>query len=97
MHSFENNEKSLDFAKIIFSPKNELYLHLIHNYTIFLYEILEIKKEAINLGSKVVKECLAALNEEDEENGCYRNDLTVHIIEDNVQIWKEEMTNSKDE
>ncbi|KAK8865158.1 hypothetical protein M9Y10_010692 [Tritrichomonas musculus] len=90
-------EKSFDIAKINLSPKNDLYLHLIHKYTIFLYEKLEHKNEAIDLGSKAVKECFAAMNEEDEEIGCIQNDLTVLMIDDNVKIWKKEMTNSNEE
>lgn len=84
-------EKAVDISKKEVSIKNKLYHKLFYNYTVFMYEILGKKIEAIKLASDVYNECSNALDEKDEEYGCIQADLTLLRIKDNIICWKDDI------
>jgi 14-3-3 protein epsilon len=71
-------------------PKaNPQYLGLALNYSVFLYEIIGQKQEAIDLADKSFKEAVGLIDklEEDEYSEAT---LILQLLKDNVQLWTDD-------
>jgi 14-3-3 protein epsilon len=66
------------------------YLGLALNYSIFLYEILGKKKEAIELADKTFKRGVELTNDPPDESEYSEATLILQLLKDNVELWNEE-------
>jgi len=79
---------AMDFAATL-SKANPQFLGLALNYSVFLYEIIGQKSQAIELADKSFKEAVDLIDklEEDEYSEAT---LILQLLKDNVQLWNEE-------
>ena len=84
----ESYRRAMEFAKSL-SRANPQYLGLTLNYSVFLYEIIGQKQQAIDLADKSFKEAVDLIDklEEDEYSEAT---LILQLLKDNVQLWNEE-------
>ena len=87
-------ENAMRIAKEKLSRANPAYLGLALNYSVFLYEIIGQKQEAIDLADKSFKEAVDLLDEliEDEYSEAT---LILQLLKDNVALWNEEQNDAK--
>ena len=71
-----------------FQMSDPLYLGLILNYSIFQYEILGIKEEAIERSDSAFNEAVRYL-EDLEPNDYFEATKLLQLLRDNVNLWKE--------
>jgi 14-3-3 protein epsilon len=87
-------ESALQIATAELTKANPAYLGLALNYSVFLYEIVGQKQEAIDLADKAFKEAVDRLDELTE--GQYSEaTLILQLLKDNVALWNEEQTDGK--
>ncbi|EAY03799.1 14-3-3 protein [Trichomonas vaginalis G3] len=81
-------EEAMNLAKDL-SKANPQYLGLALNYSVFLYEIIGQKNEAIELADKSFKEAVGLIDklEEDEYSEAT---LILQLLKDNVQLWTDD-------
>lgn len=81
-------EKAISIAEYNIPPNNLNYHFLYLDYTIFIYEILNHKKEAIKLASDIVQKCFP--DHVDYDNEEYDKEVFIlHIMIKNIHEWKE--------
>jgi hypothetical protein len=73
-----------------FSPTDMIYLTFFLNYSVFLYDVLEDRNEAIKRAKVTLQ---SALKETEEITENYQKDviLLCQTIKDNLSLWKNEM------
>jgi 14-3-3 protein epsilon len=87
-------ESAMQIAHAELSKANPAYLGLALNYSVFLYEIIGQKQEAIDLADKSFKEAVDLLDELTE--GQYSEaTLILQLLKDNVALWNEEQADGK--
>jgi 14-3-3 protein epsilon len=87
-------ESALQIANSDLTKANPAYLGLALNYSVFLYEIIGQKQEAIDLADKSFKEAVDGLGELTE--GQYSEaTLILQLLKDNVTLWNEEQADGK--
>jgi 14-3-3 protein epsilon len=62
------------------------FLGLALNYSVFLYEIIGKKQEAIELADRVLAEAVGALDDAEDSEAI----LVLQLLKDNVALWKRE-------
>lgn len=87
-------ESAMAIATAELTKANPAYLGLALNFSVFLYEIINQKQEAIDLADKSFKEAVDLLDElaEDEYSEAT---LILQLLKDNVALWNEEQADSK--
>ncbi|KAK8884226.1 hypothetical protein M9Y10_043332 [Tritrichomonas musculus] len=85
----EAYQAAMNIATSELTKANPAYLGLALNYSVFLYEIIGQKQEAIDLADKSFKEAVDLLDElvEDEYSEAT---LILQLLKDNVTLWTEE-------
>ena len=76
------------------SKADPQYLGLALNYSVFLYEILDQKKEAIDLADKSFKDAVGLIDKLEEE-AYSEATLILQLLKDNVQLWTEDNANAE--
>ena len=87
-------ENAMDIAKEQLTKANPAYLGLALNYSVFLYEIIGQKQEAINLADTSFKEAVDLLDELGEDEYSEAT-LILQLLKDNVALWNEEQSDAK--
>ena len=82
-------EEAMGIATNELTKANPSYLGLALNYSVFLYEIIGQKKEAIDLADKSFKEAVDLLDELSEDEYSEAT-LILQLLKDNVALWTEE-------
>lgn len=82
-------QKAMDIATSQLTKANPAYLGLALNYSVFLYEIIGQKQEAIDLADKSFKEAVDLLDELGEDEYSEAT-LILQLLKDNVTLWTEE-------
>ena len=82
-------EAALQIAKTDIPPHRPTSLGLILNYSVFLYEIIGQKTEAIELAQKTYNEC-SSLVEENSDNSYSEATMILQLLRDNVQLWTQD-------
>lgn len=82
-------EEAMKIATSELTKANPSYLGLALNYSVFLYEIIGQKKEAIDLADKSFKEAVDLLDELTEDEYSEAT-LILQLLKDNVSLWTEE-------
>lgn len=87
-------ESAMEIATAELTKANPAYLGLALNFSVFLYEIIGQKQEAIDLADKSFKEAVDLLDElaEDEYSEAT---LILQLLKDNVALWNEEQAEGK--
>lgn len=85
----EDYEKALEIAKESLKKANPAYLGLALNYSVFLFEIIGSKQEAIDLADNAFKEAVDLLDELSEDEYSEAT-LILQLLKDNVSLWSEE-------
>jgi 14-3-3 protein epsilon len=85
-------ESGMQIARVELTKDDPAYLELALNYSVFLYEIIGQKQEAIDLADKTFKETVAVLD--DVEDG-QDSDITLilQLLKDNVELWNRPLAN----
>lgn len=83
-------EAAMNIATAELTKANPSYLGLALNYSVFLYEIVGQKKEAIDLADKSFKEAVDLLDELNEDEYSEAT-LILQLLKDNVGLWTEEV------
>jgi 14-3-3 protein epsilon len=87
-------ESAIEIANNGLTKANPAYLGLALNYSVFLYEIIGQKQEAIDLADKSFKEAVDGLDGLTE--GEYSEaTLILQLLKDNVALWNEEQADGK--
>jgi 14-3-3 protein epsilon len=87
-------EAAIAIATAELTKADPAYLGLALNYSVFLYEIIGKKQEAIDLADKSFKEAVDGLDGLDE--GQYSEaTLILQLLKDNVALWNEEQADAK--
>jgi 14-3-3 protein epsilon len=87
-------ESAFAIASAELTKANPAYLGLALNYSVFLYEIIGQKVEAIELADKSFKDAVDGLDELDEDEYSEAT-LILQLLKDNVALWNEEQGDSK--
>jgi 14-3-3 protein epsilon len=87
-------ESALAIATAELTKADPAYLGLVLNYTVFLYEIIGKKQEAIDLADKGFKEAVDGLDGLDEAQYSEAT-LILQLLKDNVALWNEEQADAK--
>ncbi|KAH0786989.1 14-3-3 protein [Histomonas meleagridis] len=82
-------EKALDIAKEELKKSDPTFLGLALNYSVFLYEILGKKQEAIDYADTTFKEAVDILDILDEDEYSEAT-LILQLLKDNVSLWSDE-------
>jgi 14-3-3 protein epsilon len=81
-------ETAMEIAKSQIRPSHPISLGLILNYSVFLYEIVGQKQEAIDKAQKTFHEGSATVAENSDET--YREaTLILQLLRDNVSLWQD--------
>lgn len=91
----ESYEKAMKLATEQLTKANPQYLGLGLNYTVFLYEIIGEKKNAIALAEKTFKEAVDLLDKLSEDEYS-ESTLILQLLKDNVALWNDEETPADD-
>ena len=81
-------EKAMELASEL-SKANPQFLGLALNYSVFLYEIIGQKQEAITLADKSFREAVNHIDKLDEDEYSEAT-LILQLLKDNVQLWTED-------
>lgn len=85
-HAKQSYEAAVAIAKAELSPAHPLYLGLMLNYTVFLYDVMNKHAEAIALASSTYEEATQVVNSNSEES--YANATNImQLLKDNVALW----------
>jgi 14-3-3 protein epsilon len=87
-------ESALAIATADLTKADPAYLGLVLNYSVFLYEIIGKKQEAIDLAEKAFKEAVDGLDGLSEEQYSEAT-LILQLLKDNVALWNEEQADGK--
>jgi 14-3-3 protein epsilon len=87
-------ESAMTIAQAELTKANPAYLGLALNYSVFLYEIIGQKSEAIDLADKSFKDAVDLLDELAEEEYSEAT-LILQLLKDNVALWNEEQGDIK--
>ncbi|OHT11134.1 14-3-3 protein [Tritrichomonas foetus] len=81
-------ENALAIAKEEIPPYKPAYLGLILNYSVYLYEIVGHKEEAIELAEKTQLECTTSV-EQNSDNAYAEATTILQLLRDNVSLWNQ--------
>jgi 14-3-3 protein epsilon len=87
-------ESAIAIATAELTKADPAYLGLALNYSVFLYEIIGKKQEAIDLADKSFKEAVDGLDALDEAQYSEAT-LILQLLKDNVALWNEEQADGK--
>lgn len=82
-------EAAMNIATSELTKANPAFLGLALNYSVFLYEIIGQKEDAIKLADKSFKEAVDLLDELGEDEYSEAT-LILQLLKDNVSLWTEE-------
>lgn len=82
-------EAAMNIAQSELTKGNPAFLGLALNYSVFLYEIIGQKEDAIKLADKSFKEAVDLLDELGEDEYSEAT-LILQLLKDNVSLWTEE-------
>lgn len=86
-------ENALEIANNEIQPARPTSLGLILNYSVFLYEIIGQKKEAIELAQKTYNECSTSIDEL-SDNSYSEATMILQLLRDNVSLWTQDSEQS---
>jgi 14-3-3 protein epsilon len=87
-------DSAIAIATAELTKADPAYLGLTLNYSVFLYEIIGKKQEAIDLADKAFKEAVDGLDGLDEAQYSEAT-LILQLLKDNVALWNEEQADGK--
>ena len=71
------------------NPCNAIRLGLALNFSVFQYELMQDKGQAIELGEKALADALDKIDDVDEET--FRDAKSIiELLKENLSLWKEE-------
>ena len=85
----EEYERAMEIAKENLKLANPAYLGLALNYSVFLYEIVGSKQDAMDLADGTFNEAVALLDELSEDEYSEAT-LILQLIKDNIALWSDE-------
>lgn len=80
---------AMEISKNEIPPSRPTSLGLILNYSVFLYEILGQKNEAIDLAQKTYNEC-SQIVDDNSDNSYSEATMILQLLRDNVSLWTQE-------
>jgi 14-3-3 protein epsilon len=86
-------ETAMQIATAQLTGTDPIYLGLALNYSVFLYELVDRKQEAINLTDNAFKQAIEY--DEFTEEEYIGNALPLQLLKDNVALWSEEQAENK--
>jgi 14-3-3 protein epsilon len=79
-------ERALEIAKNEIPPYKPASLGIMLNYSVFLYEILGQKEQAIDLARRTFEECENSVSNNSER--AYEEAVNIlHLLRDNLRLW----------
>ena len=82
-------ENALEISKNEIPQARPTALGLILNYSVFLYEIIGQKQEAIELAQKTYNEC-SAIVDDNTDNSYSEATMILQLLRDNVSLWTQD-------
>ncbi|KAK8894015.1 hypothetical protein M9Y10_022447 [Tritrichomonas musculus] len=82
-------ENALEIAKNEIPPSRPTSLGLILNYSVFLYEIIGQKQEAIELAQKTYNDCSTTVDD-NSDNSYSEATMILQLLRDNVSLWTQD-------
>lgn len=83
---------AIDITEKEIPPTDPSSLGLFLNYSVFLYEILKEKENAINLAQKILDDVGPKIDDNSPQS--FREaSQTLHLLRDNISLWKENEKN----
>ena len=82
----ESYEAAVAIAKQELSPARPLYLGLMLNYTVFLYEVMNQHAEAISLANSTYEEASQVLDSNSERSYAGATEI-MQLLKGNVALW----------
>ena len=82
-------ERALDVASKEIAPHKPIYLGLILNYSVYLYEIGGEKEQAIALAKKTESECAETVDANSDKSRPEAVSI-LQLLKDNVALWENE-------
>lgn len=79
-------DTALEIAKSELPPASPLFLGLVLNYSVFMYEILGLQNEAIELSSRTFQESVDMIDSMDEDTYA-ETTMILHLLRDNHTKW----------
>jgi 14-3-3 protein epsilon len=82
-------ENAMEIAKSQIPPSRPASLGLILNYSVFLYEIIGQKQEAIDLAQKTYNESSMTVDD-NSDNSYSEATMILQLLRDNVSLWTQD-------
>ena len=82
-------EKAMEIAKNEIAPSRPTSLGLILNYSVFLYEIIGQKQDAIELAQKTYNDCSTSVDD-NSDNSYSEATMILQLLRDNVSLWTQD-------
>ena len=82
----DSYEEAINIARSEISPYRPSYLGLLLNYSVFLYEVMDHKEEAIELSKKTYAESIQ-LVDENSENSYNEANMILQLLHENTFNW----------
>lgn len=86
---------AMNLAKTNYPLPSPIYLKLVLNYTVFLFEISRRKDEAINVALQTFLECTKSENSDEDqfepELPDTETQILLQMIRDNITFWRNEL------
>ena len=82
-------ENAMEIAKNEIPPSRPTSLGLVLNYSVFLYEIIGQKQEAIELAQKTYNECSASVDD-NSDTSYSEATMILQLLRDNVSLWTQD-------
>ncbi|KAK8889838.1 hypothetical protein M9Y10_034592 [Tritrichomonas musculus] len=82
-------ENAMEIAKNEIPPSRPTSLGLILNYSVFLYEIIGQKQEAIELAQKTYNDCSTTVDD-NSDNSYSEATMILQLLRDNVSLWTQD-------
>lgn len=91
VEEYINNAKQcyndgLEIGRTELSQASPTFLGLVLNYTVFLYEIMDLKEEAIELSKRTFTDTQDLIDTMDD-NSFSESSMILHLLQDNCQRW----------
>ncbi|KAI8055662.1 DNA damage checkpoint protein rad25 [Syncephalis plumigaleata] len=94
--AYDAYKAAMSIADEKLEPTNPIRLGLVLNYTVFLYEIRNMPKEACSLAEKAFDNAITALDSLTEES--YKDStLIMQLLRDNMSLWSSDLANEQEQ
>ena len=92
----ENYKEAIKLAEAEIQPFKPISLGIYLNYSVFLYETVSRKQEALELAEKTFQQC-APLIEQNSAQKLNEAEMIINLMSENIMVWKQAEAGSEED